>query len=531
MIEALRREQVEVIFGIPGVQIMGLLDTIYQTGTVRWITVRHEQTAAFMAFGYARTTGKPGVAMVVPGPGALNSTAAVGTAFAASTPLLLLTGQIDTPNIGKDRGVLHDFSRQPEVFETMTKWNHRITTVADIPGSVRTAMAKLLEGRPRPVQLEIPFDLWSAEDVVPLTKAPTAVKDRPNAAAIKQAARTLAEARFPVVWAGGGVTTSDAANKLKQLAEKLNAMVVMTPEGKGALSSAHPLCGGTADLESNPLIAKADVILCIGSRLLHLRDAKSKMTNRPTVVQIDIDAEEIGRNYEIDQGINSDARVAIETLIDELPLACNSEWDQSEIQSTNTAFTNRMKKGAPIQYGIIDDIRSELNEDAILVPGITNMGYWSRYIYPVYRPRTYITSSYFVTLGFAFPTALGAKVGNPEKQVVALSGDGGFLFAVGDLATAVKLNLNVVTIVFNDNVYGATYRMQLQKYENRIIGTDLQNPDFAALAESFGAVGMKLASYSELGPALRSALTKKGPVVIEVPIESMPHPWEVFRQS
>ena len=147
MIEALRREQVEVIFGIPGVQIMGLLDTIYQTGTVRWITVRHEQTAAFMAFGYARTTGKPGVAMVVPGPGALNSTAAVGTAFAASTPLLLLTGQIDTPNIGKDRGVLHDFSRQPEVFETMTKWNHRITTVADIPGSVRTAMAKLLEGQ------------------------------------------------------------------------------------------------------------------------------------------------------------------------------------------------------------------------------------------------------------------------------------------------------------------------------------------------------------------------------------------------
>lgn len=166
MVKALSGENVDVVFGIPGVQIMGLLDAFYQNRSVRWITARHEQAAAFMAFGYARTTDKPGVAMVVPGPGAPNSTAAIGTAFAASTPVLLLAGQIDTPNLGKDRGVLHDFSRQLEGFRPITKWNNRIAEVREIPGTVREAIKHSREGRPRPVQLEIPFDLWADKDKV-----------------------------------------------------------------------------------------------------------------------------------------------------------------------------------------------------------------------------------------------------------------------------------------------------------------------------------------------------------------------------
>ncbi len=530
MIETLSREKVEVVFGIPGVQIMELLDTFYRIEKVRWITVRHEQTAAFMAFGYSRTTGKTGVAMVVPGPGALNTCAAVGTAYSASTPMLLLTGQIDTPNLGKNRGMLHEVTEQLDVFRPITKWNGRIMDVTDIPGTIQSAINRSKTGRPRPVQVEIPFDLWATKDEVQITDAEPVATIAPDPTEIKQAAVLLSKAERPVIWAGGGIITADAAEDLRQLAESLNAPVVMTPEGKGAINSDHPLCSGHADYESNQVLSIADVILCLGSRFLQMSQVQSKASAGLKVIQVDIDEEEVGRNWKLDLGIVSDVRSAITALIEELPNSGSSLWKTTEIDEIKSSFAAKLEEAAPVQMGIIRDIRSELNEDAILVSGITNMGYWSRYVYPVYQPRTYLTSSYFVTLGFAFPTALGAKVGNPDKQVVAISGDGGFLFAVGDLATAVKYGLNVVVVVFNDGIYGATYRMQQKHYENRIIGTDLLNPDFSSLAKSFGAVGIKLADHRELRGALRSALTKNGPVVIEVPIENMNQPWDILRK-
>lgn len=529
MLEILARENVEVVFGIPGVQIMGLLDAFYRQNQVRWVTVRHEQTAGFMAFGYARTTDKPGVAMVVPGPGALNSTAAVGTAFAASTPILLMAGQIDTPNLGKDRGVLHDLSRQIEVFRPITKWSKRILEIGDVPVTVRDALYRMRQGRPRPVYLEIPFDVWADKDsvVFPDTMVQSSSVE-PVPREIEHAVRLLAGASRPAIWAGGGVITANASNELKQLAERLRAPVVMTPEGKGALSSAHPLCGGTADYTAGPVLGLADLVLCVGSRLINVERALSKAPKKPQIIHIDIDPEEVGRHYEIDLGVVADARVALESLASELPSAVNSVWDPAEIQKLYGGFLTEMETRAPVQFGILKTIREVLEDDAILVPGITGMGYWSRYVYPVYKPRTYITSSYFVTLGFAFPTALGAKIGNPDRQVVAISGDGGFLFTAADLATAVQLGLNVVTVIFNDGVYGATYKIQQRDYNNRVIGTDLQNPDFAALAESFGAVGKKLSGHRDLREALQSALQEKGPVVIEVPIDCVAHPWEFF---
>ena len=531
MVKALSGENVDVVFGIPGVQIMGLLDAFHQNRSVKWITTRHEQAAAFMAFGYARTTGKPGVAMVVPGPGALNSTAAIGTAFAASTPVLLLAGQIDTPNLGKDRGVLHDFSRQLEVFRPITKWNNRIAEVRDIPGTVREAIKRSREGRPRPVQLEIPFDLWADKDKVSFDTPPAPAVIEPDPSGIQQAASILATASRPVIWAGGGVVTANASNELERLAERLSAPVVMTTEGKGALSSAHPLCAGTADYDASRVLSFADAILCIGTRLLNVEGVLSRVSVRPKIIHLDVDPEEVGRDIEIDLGIVSDARLGLTALLAELPGSIGSAWEPTKIEESNRSFLSKMEHHAPVQTSIMRDIRSELDDDAILVPDITGMGYWSRYVYPVYKPRTYLTTSYFVTLGFAFPTALGVKVGKPDKQVVAISGDGGFLFTAGDLATAVQQRLNVVTIIFNDGVYGATYKIQQQSYDNRIIGTDLHNPNFAAFAESFGAVGVKLSNHRELRSALRSALKESGPVVIEVPTECLPHPWEIFRKS
>ncbi len=528
LVESLSRERVEVVFGIPGAQIMELLDTFYRIRKLRWITVRHEQTAAYMAFGYARTTGKVGVAMVVPGPGAFNTCAAIGTAYAASTPVLLLAGQIDRQNLGKNRGLLHEVTEQLDVFRPITKWNTRITKVTDIPGTLQLAMQKLRTGRPRPVEVEIPFDLWASKSEVQFNQIESDATRPLNRTQIKEAATLLTEAEHPVIWAGGGIITGNATEELRQLAEQVNSPVVMTAEGKGAISSNHPLAYGDVNYYLNLILPMADLIICLGSRFFPRRQIQSKVPVGLKVIQIDIDEEEVGRNWPVNLGIVADVRTAIAALLEELPESNRSQWKTSEIEEIKTNLMAKIEEVAPIQTTIIRDISNELKEDAILVSGVTNVGYWSQLVYPVYKPRTFLTSSYFVTLGYAFPTALGAKVGNLNRQVVALSGDGGFLFAAGDLATAVQLGLNVVTIVFNDGTYGATYRIQQRRYENRIIGTELQNPDFAALAESFGARGIKLSDHKELKGALHSALTEDGPVVIEVPVPNMVLPWEVL---
>ena len=527
LIESLSRLGVEVVFGIPGVQIMELLDTFYRTRKVRWITTRHEQTAAYMAFGYARSTGKEGVAMAVPGPGVLNTCAAIGTAYAASTPVLLLAGQIDRPNLGKNQGILHEVTEQLEVFHPITKWNKRIMEVTDIAPSLQTAMQKLRTGRPRPVEVEIPFDLWAIKSEVNFNKIESETTRPVDRTKIRKAAMMLAAAEYPMIWAGGGVITGNATEKLRQLAEQLNSPVVMTPEGKGAISENHPLASGNVNFNSNIIMSMADVIICLGSRFLPRQPLRPRAAGLK-VIQIDIDDEEVGRNWPVELGIVADVRSALEALIEELPESKKSQWKTSEIRKLKADFMKKIEEAAPIQTKILRDIRDELKEDAILVSGVTNLGYWSQLIYPAYRPRTFITSSYFVTLGYAFPTALGAKVGNPDKQVVALSGDGGFLFAVGDLSTAVQQGLNVVTIIFNDGIYGATYRIQQARYENRIFGTELYNPDFVALTESFGGRGIKLSDHTELKGALHSALKEKGPVVIEVPVPNMVLPWEVL---
>ncbi|MDP6127624.1 MAG: thiamine pyrophosphate-binding protein [Dehalococcoidales bacterium] len=527
LIESLSHHEVEVIFGIPGVQIMELLDTFYRNRKVRWVTVRHEQTAAYMAFGYARSTGKVGVAMVVPGPGALNSCAAIGTAYAASTPVLLLAGQIDRQNLGKNRGMLHEVTEQMDVFRPITKWNGRITEVSDIPATLQFAMGKLKTGRPRPVEIEIPFDLWGSTGSVQFDKVASSPPRPVDRAKIREVVSMMTNAERPVIWAGGGIITGNAAGELREFAERINSPVVMTAEGKGSISADHPLASGDANFHSNPVLSMADLIVCLGSRFFPRQRVRSDATG-PKVIQIDIDDKEIGRNWNVDLGIVADVRPSLAALLEELPESNKGQWETAEIERINAAWRTEMEEAAPIQTSALRDIRDELEEDGILVCGVTNVGYWSQLYYPVYKPRTFLTSSYFVTLGYVFPTALGAKVGNPDRQVVAISGDGGFLFAAGDLATAVQQKLNVVTIIFNDGTYGATYRIQQRNYENRIIGTELKNPDFAALAESFGARGIKLTDHKELKGALRSAFAENGPVVIEVPVPNMVLPWEVI---
>lgn len=528
---SLAREGVEVVFALPGVQIMDAFDAFYDEPSIRLILARHEQSVAYMADGYARTTGKPGVGMVVPGPGALNATAGLGTAYATSSPVLLICGQIESYNLGKNRGALHEIPEQLEIFRQLTKWCARSDNVQEIPGMVHTAMEQLSTGRPRPVEIEVPWDVFPATAEAELPEREVFPKQAPEPGEVKEAAQLLASAKRPLIWAGGGAREADLSAELLELAQALNAPVITTPEGKGAIPEDNVWSLGGYYYGHGPgsrVLPQADVILAVGSRMHIIPKMPWDIQPHQKVIQIDADPEEVGRNLPVAVGICADGRLGVQALLDELGGKTHaSEWTEGQVSDIRQETLRDLREMAPLQLEIIDTIRRELDDDAIFVAGTTQIGYWSYLAYPVLKPRSYITSGYFATLGYAFPTALGAKVGNPHRQVVAIIGDGGFGYAPGELATAVQEEINAVTIVFNNQLLGASFNDQQQRFGGRTIGTRLHNPDFVKLAEAYGALGMSLGSHKELGDALRSALAAQRPVVIEVPIPNLPPPFQI----
>ena len=430
LVQSLVREGAEVVFALPGVQIMEAYNAFYDQPGIRLITVRHEQSAGYMADGYARTTGKAGVALVVPGPGALNAAAAVGTAYAASSPVLLVSGQIDSRMLGQNKGALHEVNDQLDVFKPITKWNARTTRAEEIPSLVHMAMQHVLDGRPRPVEIEVPFDILPAAVDVELLEREGPIKQSPDPAKVKQAAELLGRAERPLIWAGGGCREADISTELADLAEALNAPVITTPEGKGAIPENHPLSLGTFYYGHGPAyyaLPQADVILAVGSRMN--MNPRTPWSLRPdqTIIQIDADPEELGRNVEAQVGIAADARLGVTEVLAELGgPARASQWNAGELAEIRQKTAEDLRALAPLQVEIVETIRAELDDDAIMVAGTTEVSYWGHLAFPVLSPRSYLTSSYFATLGYAFPTALGAKVGNPDRQVVSVIGDGGF---------------------------------------------------------------------------------------------------------
>ncbi|MCI0825303.1 MAG: thiamine pyrophosphate-binding protein, partial [Chloroflexi bacterium] len=490
LVGSLAREGVEVVFALPGVQIMDAFDAFFHEPSIRLVLVRHEQSAAYMADGYARTTGRPGVALVVPGPGALNATAALGTAYATSSPVLLVCGQIESYNLGKNRGALHEIGEQLDIFKHLTKWCDRATQVEEIPGMVHKAIEHLSTGRPRPVEIEIPWDVLPATADTDLPEVEVFAKQAPEPSQIRDAARLLSQAERPLIWAGGGAREADLSQELLELARALNAPVITTPEGKGAIPEDDPHSLGAFYYGHGPgylALPQADVILAVGSRLHMSPSVPWSFQPHQKLIQIDADPEEVGRNFPLAVGITADGRLGLQGLLNELGGSIHaSRWTNAEMTSIRQQTDSEIKEMAPLQVEIIETIRRELDDDAIMVAGTTDIGYWSHLAYPVLKPRSYLTPSYFATLGYAFPTALGAKVGNPNRQVVATIGDGGFHYAASELSTAVQEGINLVTLVFNNGMLGASYNDQQSRYGGRTIGTELHNPDFAQLAEVYG---------------------------------------------
>lgn len=531
LVRSLVREGVEMVFALPGAQVMRIFDAFYDQPDIRLLTVRHEQTTTFMADGYARIKGKPGVALVVPGPGVLNASAGLGTAYATSSPVLLLAGQIESDQLGKNRGALHEIDDQLDFVRPLTKWCRRVLNVAEIPGAIHEAMRQMKTGRPRPTEVEIPPDVLASSAEVELIEPevyPPAVPDRKL---MSRAADLLAGAKKPLIWAGGGVILADASRELTALAQTAGIPVATTAEGKGSIPEDHVLSLGVAyhgigaPAWASP---KADVLLAVGTRFSRQMSGAVKPQNHQRLIQIDADAEVIGRNYPAEIAIVADAKIALKMLLEEVGSkeSPRERWAVSELDEMRKKNRQRLEELAPAQCEIIGQIQQALGEEAIVVSGITNIGYWSHFAYQIKKPRTYLTASYFATLGFAFPTALGAKMAAPDRPVVSFSGDGGFMYGLPELATAVKHGINVIALVFVDNAFGASLNDQRTRYQGRLIGTDLYNPSFAQVAELFGAKGIQV-EPENIGKGLRQAIEAQRPTVIEVPIPTLEPPFQI----
>ena len=530
LVKSLVREGVEVIFGIPGIQIYGIIAAIRDEPGIRMVTTRHEQAATYMADGYARASGKPGVALVVPGTGLYNAASGLATAYARSSPVLVIAGQVPRGLIGKNLGAVHEISDQPDVVRPVTKWQRRALRPREIPAAVSEAFRQMRSGRPRPVLIEVPPEASVEQEEVTLRDPAPVSRIVPSPEQLREAARVIAQSRLPLIYAGGGVARSDAEEALVKLAEATNIPVITSSGGKGTIPDSHPLSYGACfsprgeRQEMNQLyevMQSADVVIGIGARF----SLGNPAGESSTLVNINIEDTDLTRVQSNTIPLHGDARATIEAMLPFLIEAGAGERPSpaeavAAARSLIAYYDIRLKEP---QYAILETIQKSIPEDAFIVWGITQFGYYARTHYQVNQPKTYIDSGYSFNLGYSFPTALGAKVGRPDRPVVCMVRDGGFMFNSSELSTAVKYGINVTTILFRNDSYGNVAR-DLDDFFAGTYETDLVNPDFVKFAESFGAVGMRADDPMDLGTLIPLALERQAPVVIDVPFGRMSMP-------
>lgn len=522
VIRSLLGHGVTSIYCLPGIQNDHLFNAMFDVGdALEVVHTRHEQGAAYMALGAALATGRPAVYSVVPGPGFLNASTALATAYSTDAPVLALVGQIPSRFIGRGHGMLHEIPDQLGILKTLTKWAERIETPQDAPAKVAEAFRQLRSGRPRPVGLEIAPDILLARAEVDLSPR-QAEENLANLDedAIERAAKLLERARNPLVFVGGGAQGS--AHEVRALAARLGAPVTAYRRGKGVMDDRDPLAqalpGGHA------LWASADVVLAVGTRL-QWPTAVWGTDDKLTIIKVDVDPDEMDRIHTPQIGLVGDAAAVLARLNEHLRHLPPERPDR--VAASRAIKESIAKKLAVLepQGGYLRAIRDAMPDNGVLVEELTQVGYVSRLLYEARHPRSFITSGYQGTLGWGLATALGVKHALGPTPVVSINGDGGFMFTVQELATAVRHRIPLVTVVFNDAAYGNVRRMQQEVHGNRVIGTDLANPDFVRLGESFGVDSYRAASPEALRVALEKTLAKNEPALIEVPIGATPAPW------
>jgi acetolactate synthase-1/2/3 large subunit len=521
-VDAMAAHGIGTLYALPGVQNDHLFAALFKASDrMRTVHTRHEQGAAYMALGAALATGKPSAYAVVPGPGLLNSSAALLTAYSMNAPVLALIGEIPDADIGRHLGHLHEIRDQAGIIKRLVDYSALIRKPEQAPRLVADAIQSMASGRPGPASLQCAIDVWGKSGSV--TPQPPLPEHRPklNETALRNAAKLLGAAKNPMIVCGGGA--QGASEEVTALSAMLQAPVLGYRRGRGVLDSRNPL-SVTLPL-GRDLWGEADVVLGIGSRLL-IQFRQWGMDKDIKVIRIDADAEEPGRLHKPAIALVGDAKPVLQRLLEVLPAHNATRASRkAEMEGRQGALRKRLAAIGP-QIAYLDAIRAELPEDGILVDEVTQMGFAARLAFPVYKPRSFLSPGYQDNLGWGFATALGAQDARRDVPVVSITGDGGFMFSANEMATAVRHRIPLTTIVFNDGAFGNVRRIQEEKFGNQLIASDLANPDFVKFAESFGAAGERARSPQMLRAALRRAFARRdGPSLIEVPVGPFPTPW------
>jgi acetolactate synthase-1/2/3 large subunit len=514
---------IDTVYALPGVQNDLLFEALFKfSDRLRTIHTRHEQGAAYMALGAALATGKPQAYAVVPGPGLLNSSAALLTAFSMNAPVLALIGEIPDADIGRHLGHLHEIRDQAGIISRLVDFSARIRKPQEASRLVAKAMRSMATGRPGPAALQCAIDVWGKPGPV-VAQPPLPVRQpKLDETALRKAAKLLGSAKNPMIVCGGGA--QDASEEVTALADMLQAPVLGYRRGRGVLDSRNPL-SVTLPL-AHELWRDTDVVLGVGSRML-IQFRQWGVDKDLKVVRVDADTDEPGRLHKPAAALVGDARPVLRRLIDTLPAHNRKRPSrQAEMARRQAALRERLQSALAPQMAFLDAIRAELPEDGIFVDEVTQIGFVARIAMPFFRPRTFLSPGYQDNLGWGYATAVGAQDARRDVPVLSISGDGGFMFTASEMATAMRHRIPLTAIVFADGAFGNVRRIQTERFGNRLIASDLANPDFVRFAESFGAAAARVRTPEELRAALRRAFARRdGPTLIEVPVGPLPSPW------
>lgn len=527
LIKALEAHGVRTTFGIPGVHTLDAYDALYDSDHIATILPRHEQGAGYMADGAYRATGKPGVALIVTGPGVTNVVTAAGEAFADSSRIVIIATNLERKYLDTLEGNLHEMKDQMGVMRPVTKWAHRVMSAKEIPGAVAEAFRQVQTGRGRPVYLEIPIDVMAEE--VEIDELPVGEGERtaPNPEQVAEAADLIAAANRVFIFAGGGCDDDEVSPLLRELAHELGAPVCTSLMGKGAIPEDDDCAVGAFGYRWSPespiasLMKGSDLTIAIGTGLGVRTTAQGTMPLPTPLIHIDIDPHEIGRRYPTAVGIVADAALTLKALLEAVRAGKRPKerWSVEEIRAVREANFQPANERAERYVAYLRALREATPRDAIVTCDMTMMCYEAVRYFPVYEPRTFTFPRGFGTLGSSLPTALGAKIARPDRKVVSLNGDGGFQFTMQELGAAAHHRIPVTIVIFNDSTHTAVKVAQREAYPGRYIDVDLVNPDYVKLAGAYGITAVRAESPAALSEALASALQREEPVLIDVPIK------------
>lgn len=521
VVDSLHNEGIRTLFGIPGVDTLGVYNALLDQPDIRAINVRHEQSAVFMADGFFRSSGEIGVALTSGGPGALNTMGAMACAHNDSSAVLQVVNENPAHVRRKGLGYFHDLSDQMGMFRPVTDFVTQPTLASEIAPAINQAMGALRNRRPRPAMVEIAGEAFvqtaESSDLAPVPLQ----RLQPIATQLDAAATLIRAAKRPVFWAGGGVIASEATQELLELAEELSAPVLTSQAGKGSFPPDHPLHIGNWANERpvRELLGEADLLVAVGTRFSYFPTGGWSLELPDTIVQIDVDPAEIGRNYRVAAPVVGDARPALRGIADRVgKLEGGEHLERGRWARKAQGVCDRITAAVgtpPPEVEMLDQIRTALPSNTRVFNDPTTIAFWARSYWKAFEPRTWFVPSGMGTLGFALPAAIGSKFAVPDAPSVAVIGDAGVMFTIQDLMTAVEHNISVIVLVFNDRGYGVERRHMDHLY-GRQNGVELLPPDFVALAKAFGAHGVRV-ELDGVGTAIDDALNRGGPVLIEIP--------------